>query len=136
MVVEYDLSLSKRNKDEVKANVRLNLVEDSGQKPRSLKCFLHPGSVHRTEECRLFLDKSVRERSDLVKEKRACFNCLNIGHTSRTCKSKKQCQQKECGRNHHTLLHDGQFQKPNQQTNKSSPLTSIISFYTQSLHCI
>ena len=117
MVVEYDLSLLKRNKEEVKANVPLNLVGDSGQKPATPKCFLHPGSEHRTDECRLFLDKSVRERSNLVKGRRACFNCLNIGPTSRICKSRKQCQQKECGRNHHTLLHDSQFQRATQQTN-------------------
>ena len=30
MVVEYDLNLFKRNKEEVKANVRLNLVGDGG----------------------------------------------------------------------------------------------------------
>ena len=48
MVVEYDLNLLKRNK--VKANVRLNLVGDSGQKPATPKCFfLHPGSEHRTD---------------------------------------------------------------------------------------
>ena len=125
MVVEYDLNLLKRNKEEVKANVRLNLVGDSGQKPATPKCFLHPGSEHRTDECRLFLDKSVRERSDLVNERRACFNCLNIGHTSRTCKSRKQCQQKECGRNHHTLLHDSHFQKATQQTNSFSAKCNI-----------
>ena len=97
------------------------MVGDSRQKPATPKCFfLHPGSERRTDECRLFLEKSVRERSDLVKERRACFNSLNIAHTSRTCKSRKQCQQKECGRNHDTLLHDSHFQRATQQTNSFS----------------
>ena len=39
-------------------------------------CLLHSTGVHKTEDCRLFLQKTVKDRSALVKEKKACFNCL------------------------------------------------------------
>ena len=69
-------------------------------------CLLHSTGVHKTEDCRLFLQKTVEDRSALVKEKKACFNCLLIGHTARNCRNKAACPKKECGKNHHKLLHD------------------------------
>ena len=60
-------------------------------------CLLHSTGVHKTEDCRLFLQKTVKDRSVLVNEKKACFNCLMIGHTARNCRNKAACPKKVCG---------------------------------------
>ena len=47
-------------------------------------------------------ETSVRERAELIKVRKLCFNCLQPGHRSEDCDGPK-C--KQCGRKHHTLLH-------------------------------
>ena len=109
MVIEYEITLTKRNRDEFKGNVKMTISKNEETDISKIRCLLHPSGAHRTEECRLFLDKNVRERADIVKENRACFNCLNVGHTSRTCRNRNLCSKAECGKNHHVLLHDDNF---------------------------
>ena len=41
-------------------------------------CLLHGTGVHNTEDYRLFLQKTVKDRSAKVKERKACFHCLVI----------------------------------------------------------
>ena len=79
--------------------------------------FLHPSGTHKTEDCRLFLDKNAKQRADIVKDKRACFNCLVVGHTSRSCRTRKVCSKAECGKNHLLLLHDDNFLNNRNETN-------------------
>lgn len=45
---------------------------------------------------------SVAARTDVIRERRLCFNCLYSNHSSRICKAGK-CR--ICSRKHHTLLH-------------------------------
>ena len=74
-----------------------------------------------------FLDRNISERAAIVKENRACFNCLTIGHTSRTCRSKKTCSKPGCGRNHHVLLHDDNFQASSSQKTGFSAKCGVSS---------
>ena len=110
MVIEYGLNVTKKCREEFRGSIKMSVSrKDESEKPAT-KCLLHPNGAHKTEDCRLFLDKNVPERAEIIKENRACFNCLTIGHTSRTCRSKKTCSKSDCGRNHHVLLHDDNFQ--------------------------
>ena len=65
------------------------------------ECPLGDGK-HRIWKCDKFQKMSVEERTDEVKKKRLCFNCLNRNHMVAECKSAK-C--KECDRKHNVLLH-------------------------------
>jgi len=52
--------------------------------------------------CKSFIDLPVSARIEHVKEKKACLNCLKLGHIAVNCKSQK-CR--KCGKPHNTLLH-------------------------------
>ena len=69
-------------------------------------CLYHSTGVHNTEDCRLFLQRTVKDRSAIVKERKSCFIFLMIGYTARKLRDKAACPTKECGENHHKLLHD------------------------------
>jgi len=80
----------------------------------NVKCLIHtnPKVSHSTEECRLFLGKTLHERKSLLQSKNACYQCFKL-HRRDECQTNIQCG--TCGRTHHELLC---FQK--QATNNQS----------------
>lgn len=61
--------------------------------------------AHSLIVCASFLEKSVRERREIVANNRVCFNCIiSSNHPSRFCPSYLHCT--ICRRHHHTLLHE------------------------------
>ena len=73
------------------------------------RCWLHYSDTHPIWECDLFKTKSPKDRAELVKEKGACFRCLEQGHISRFCRRNFICEHDGCGGRHHTLMH-GSYQ--------------------------
>ena len=71
---------------------------------KGLKCFVCH-EEHKIVECPNLLDSTVLERLDLAKNARLCFSCLNKGHVTRDCRSKRRCEKDGCKRLHHQLLH-------------------------------
>lgn len=61
---------------------------------------------HSISVCPNFLAMSIYERANRVKSWNLCFNCLSANHFRTQCTSKMNC--KECGRRHHSLLHQPQ----------------------------
>jgi len=59
--------------------------------------------THVNEKCPMLATMSVAERSNLCRDKRVCFQCLNPSHWANKCKLRKPC--KHCNRRHNTLLH-------------------------------
>ena len=86
-------------------------IDDSSES--SIKCYIC-GLSHAIERCPEFTDKSVRQRSVLVRQKGHCMNCLRKGHFAAQCNSKFRC--KECKQTHHTLLHKSNEDKVNNET--------------------
>ena len=72
---------------------------------KTLKCFVCDGD-HKVVECPTVADSTVSQRLDLMKNARLCFSCLNKGHMSKECRSKKRCEKDGCTRMHHQLLHE------------------------------
>ena len=67
-----------------------NVVKNSSSKVSSVRkdqCTLCDKS-HRIWKCSVFLSKSVKQRSALVREKQLYFTCLQSGHIARDCSSK------------------------------------------------
>ncbi|CAL8145348.1 unnamed protein product [Orchesella dallaii] len=62
----------------------------------------------------MFLTKSPKERSEMVKQQRLCFNCLRKDHRILNCSSKTTCR--KCHRRHHTLLHEDRAVDPPKDT--------------------
>ena len=42
-------------------------------------------------KCSVFWSKSVKQRYAFIREKQLCFTCLQSGHITRGCLSKKKC---------------------------------------------
>ena len=60
--------------------------------------------VHYIENCQQFKNLSATDRADVSRRSGLCFTCLERGHTSRSCASKRKCG--SCGGKHHGLLHE------------------------------
>lgn len=78
-------------------------------KEKNFKCFLC-ANEHSISKCQQFLKKEVKERSEIIKEKKLCVNCLGP-HKFEECKSKFTCG--ICKKKHHSLLHFGRDIKAN-----------------------
>ncbi len=61
---------------------------------------------HATGTCKKLAEMSVVDRRKTIFSRRLCFNCLKSGHRSSDCRYKGRCKASECGRKHHTILHD------------------------------
>jgi hypothetical protein len=68
------------------------------------KCSICYLDNHNISQCNAFNLKSVSERTQIVKDKKLCWNCLGLGHYTSQCRSKNTCR--KCNQTHHTLLHD------------------------------
>ena len=97
---------------------------------------------HRLHACPQFKRMTVTDRFNLVKKKRACFNCLSPDHSASECTSKFSCR--ECKGKHHTLLHrdkprsssDQQPSKQDRDGNKDGEdKTGTLSPTMASGHC-
>ncbi|KAI9554932.1 hypothetical protein GHT06_020212 [Daphnia sinensis] len=63
------------------------------------------GGAHRLYLCEKFKALNPAERSEVVREKRCCYRCLDDRHLSSECKREKECGTEDCKRLHHPLLH-------------------------------
>ncbi|XP_037816904.1 uncharacterized protein LOC119607172 [Lucilia sericata] len=59
---------------------------------------------HFLYKCFKFISMPSNEKRELMKTKRICHNCLNVGHFSRECRSTARCQ--TCQQKHHTIVHN------------------------------
>ena len=62
-----------------------------------------PHPLYRCDDFKLMTPQA---RSEFVRDKRICFNCIcSTEHNSKTCKSLVRCRAPGCGKPHHTMLH-------------------------------
>lgn len=64
-------------------------------------------SSHNIRTCSQFKEMSGSARLQKVRSHRLCYNCLNRGHSPKSCRSKSCCP--ICKRQHHPLLHEVLF---------------------------
>ncbi|XP_076384469.1 uncharacterized protein LOC143263256, partial [Megalopta genalis] len=63
---------------------------------------------HAIYNCEKFKNSDLNTITKIVQEARLCFNCLSSGHRVRAC-TRSHC--KQCGRKHHSLLHNPEFKR-------------------------
>ncbi|XP_058816948.1 uncharacterized protein LOC131680246 [Topomyia yanbarensis] len=80
-------------------------VEPNYSAPSCLAC----PEKHFLFQCPAFSEVSVRQRRELVSQKRLCWNCFRTGHQARNCTSKFSCRY--CHEKHHSLLHESESSK-------------------------
>jgi len=88
------------------------------------QCTLCNGS-HRLFKCDKFLKLQPQQQFNHAKQRRLCFNCLQLFDKDHTC-SKQVCH--KCQNKHHTLLH---LDSQTQATNNSSPTRNNQSVNTK-----
>ena len=71
-------------------------------------CWLHQqdNGDHPIWRCKIFRNKPVEERIELVKTNKACYSCLEVSHTSSNCTRGFKCRERGCNQSHHQLLHE------------------------------
>ena len=62
--------------------------------------------THDIQSCDKFAALTVDDRAALAGRYGLCFNCLARGHVSATCPSDVRCEAENCGKRHHSLLHN------------------------------
>ncbi|XP_014356362.2 uncharacterized protein LOC106709163 [Papilio machaon] len=98
-------------------------------------------SEHYLYQCKKFSNLTPKERSELVKEKGLCFNCLAPNHSVNKCHQSTSCRR--CGRRHHSLLHlereqekeKAQETTENIKTQSKESTTIVSTFAKQSSPC-
>ncbi|XP_058456762.1 uncharacterized protein LOC131434133 [Malaya genurostris] len=82
---------------------RINLHTE-GKSKHPVKC-LCCNQQHWLTSCQEFRNMNTEKRRALALEKRICFNCLRLGHSSKNCETKPNCRTQGCMARHHTFLH-------------------------------
>lgn len=65
-------------------------------------CLFCDSTEHESSNCEKAKKMGLSERRECVKRKRACFNCLKMGHSFRTCRVNLKCAW--CSRRHVILM--------------------------------
>ncbi|UYV82916.1 hypothetical protein LAZ67_22001374 [Cordylochernes scorpioides] len=74
---------------------------------KSDTCILCKSKHHPLYMCNLFCKMPLKEKINVVKGHKLCFNCLRKGHFSWNCRLNQRC--KVCKGKHHTMIH---YDKP------------------------
>ena len=111
-IIEYETSeLRATNQSTEEATNYVSATEKAtnseGKRSTSpIKCIIHEKGTHGTSECKVFLAKTVEERKQTLKDKKACWSCLRTGHRYKDCKRKNACGKNGCTYKHHQTLHE------------------------------
>ncbi|XP_066948585.1 uncharacterized protein [Macrobrachium rosenbergii] len=72
----------------------------------------------------ILLRRPLKKKIDFLKERRLCFGCFGLNHTSKGCMKRKQC--KTCSKRHPTSLHIDGFKLHKENDSSSSKEASEI----------
>ena len=79
-------------------------ITRSGSPATYPPCSMCSGS-HAIWKCETFKTSSYPEKMKVVSQKKLCRRCLEGGHFARSCKRRFICRKKDCGQEHHDLMH-------------------------------
>ena len=113
--LERKMTLAVSSKEEV-APVSASSNGNSSSQSRK-KC-VDCGGNHWLIACEEFKKKSVKDRLEVVRRARLCFNCLQSGHRVSDCSKPSYCREEGCKLKHSKFLHY-QSSSSNQRGEKS-----------------
>ena len=73
-----------------------------------IKCLIHNTNDHKTQECRVYNNKSVKENFFILRSNNVCYCCLIPGHLITNCPNKQRCSE-SCDQLHHISLHNNEI---------------------------
>ncbi|CAH0564505.1 unnamed protein product [Brassicogethes aeneus] len=104
---------------------------NSFSKPRQTNSYLNNVATnlcplcnvdHLLYKCPKFLEKTPRDRFELIKTRKWCVNCLSSKHTLFTCRSENVCR--TCSKRHHSLIHFTENINSNPASSQSHAIAS------------
>ncbi|XP_075151870.1 uncharacterized protein LOC142225895 [Haematobia irritans] len=69
------------------------------------QCPVCRGECTNLKNCQHFLNMSINERWNHIKQHKICFCCLKSGHQVKQCYTKRRCGVNDCPKPHNHLLH-------------------------------
>lgn len=87
---------------------------------------------HYITKCSEYTGKSVKDRAELVKQKRLCFNCLGP-HRVADCRSTRRCM--KCGKKHHTTIHRTDSSESSKKSSTRQNNENSISEANATVNC-
>ena len=109
-IIEYESSELRIGGDHARKG-RVHVIDRDGkfiedkEATKTTRCLVHSSSTHNTADCRVYQEMTPEGKVQLLKEKRACWSCLKIGHRSIDCRQRKKCNSDDCSKYHHDSLH-------------------------------
>ncbi|CAB4039164.1 RNA-directed DNA polymerase from transposon BS, partial [Paramuricea clavata] len=109
-IIEYEPSELRTGGDHARKG-RVHMIDRDGkfiedkEATKTTRCLVHSSSTHNTADCRVYQEMAPEGKVQLLKEKRACWSCLKIGHRSIDCRQRKKCNSDDCSKYHHDSLH-------------------------------
>ena len=109
--IEYKLSKLRSSSQSVRESAHYTEAEHEPDEKNQTKrvilqrCTFHDISKHWTSDCKLYLSKSVEERKQLLKDKKASWSCLKPGHRMKDCRCRRNCGINRCTERHHPSIH-------------------------------
>ena len=104
--------------------------------PRQIKMSCHHcGDDHKMSTCTKWKALPPKERLEVVRQNRLCFNCVDWkNHPARWCKKPRDCNVEGCNRKHATALHEAleeeyKEKKPDQLSSRETTTGSEVSSY-------
>lgn len=90
-------------------------------------CLFCSQSNHLLENCKQFKAKMHRDKLTFIKERGICFGCLKVGHTSKDCRSRLDCN--VCHQKHPGVLHI-ERKDPGAPSEQTQQMTSSVNLST------
>lgn len=90
-------------------------------------CVFCQATDHYLPNCRVLLDKNLKDRKEFIQNNKRCYKCLRTGHGSKNCNQPHTCN--TCHGKHPTCLHDTDFKpiNPNEETPNHRPTEEATS---------
>ena len=98
-----DISDRNRVRPNIEKPKQRALYATDEQQKYKVSCECCKKNNHVMDNCKFFLQKSLQERTEFVKNKDLCFGCLSKGHQSKHCNKRLKC--KQCDGLHPSSLH-------------------------------
>lgn len=92
---------TKEREEKPPVNTRPPRIFNTTQSTTCVLCL----ETHALQDCSEFPKLSPKERSEFAFERKSCFRCLLVGHTSKGCPQQKPCTHENCKSYHHPLMH-------------------------------
>ena len=102
----YASALYQRSKRDLIPRVvfHSSLVSDQKKEANLLTCLFCHSTKHVLWKCQDFLQITVKERLQFMRQRRLCDNCRKVGPIFKYCDSKAACTKISCNQKHHLLL--------------------------------